>query len=72
MKVFLNEYCPCRYESAFQVISVHKTITGAYKAMKKNMVDCYEEMMSRPFRAKGQLLGDYELFRISSIELEGE
>lgn len=64
MKIYLNEYCPCRYESGFQVQSAHTTISGAYKAMKINKLHCYEEMINRPFRAKGKQLSDYELFRV--------
>ena len=34
-------YCPCIFESGFVTISLHRTKEGAYKAMRKHLVEAY-------------------------------
>jgi hypothetical protein len=42
-KVYAFEWCDCIYESAFGVVSLHSTKTGAYKAMRARLMDEAEE-----------------------------
>lgn len=43
MKVYAFEWCYCIYESGFGVESLHKTKAGAYKAMRKTLVERWNE-----------------------------
>lgn len=36
MKIYAAEYTSCKYESAFEIISVHKTRGGAANAVAKH------------------------------------
>ena len=36
MKVYAAMYCPCTYESAFMVLSLHESKDGAVKAVDKH------------------------------------
>lgn len=47
-KVFIAEYNPCTYESAFGIISIHRTIQGAYDAMEKHKAIVTEHYDSPP------------------------
>lgn len=38
-EVHAAEYCGCVFESGFEVISLHHTKAGAYKAMRKHLID---------------------------------
>ena len=45
-KVFIAQYNPCVYESAFGTISIHETEAGATQAMethKKEHIELYEQ-----------------------------
>lgn len=41
MKVYSFDYCSCIYESSFALVSLHTTKAGAYKAMKKELLNQY-------------------------------
>lgn len=34
-------FCPCKYESAYATLSIHRTLKGAYRAMNKHLNDNY-------------------------------
>lgn len=36
-------YCSCIYESSYSTMSLHKTKLGAYKAMRKHLIDSYTQ-----------------------------
>lgn len=40
-KVYEFRYTSCIYESDMRTISIHKTLLGAYKAMRKFLTDEY-------------------------------
>jgi len=39
MKTWAFEYCACTYESAFGMMSIHKTRAGAYKAKREHALE---------------------------------
>lgn len=41
MVVYKFLYCSCIYESSFATVSIHKSKKGAYKAMRKFILDEY-------------------------------
>lgn len=45
--VYLFLYNPCIWESSFATISIHRTKKGAYQAMRKHKLKCYEEYRKR-------------------------
>lgn len=54
-EVWIAEWCPCIYESGYQVISVHSSAKGAYKAMKTKLIERHNEMRANPFLKGGKL-----------------
>jgi hypothetical protein len=51
--VYLLLYNPCTFESAFATISIHRTKKGAYQAMRKHKLKCYEEYLKIKKATKG-------------------
>ncbi len=43
MKVYEFIYCDCIYESAYATVSMHKTLAGAYKSMRSNLLKEYDD-----------------------------
>ena len=43
MKVYAFERCVCIYESGFSIESLHLTKAGAYKAMRKVLLERWNE-----------------------------
>lgn len=43
MKVYVFEWCFCIYESGFSIESLHLTKAGAYKAMRKVLLERWNE-----------------------------
>lgn len=43
MKIYAVEWCFCIYESGFSIESLHLTKSGAYKAMRKTLVERWNE-----------------------------
>lgn len=41
-------YCGCIYESSYATMSVHKTIRGAYNAMKAHRLKTFNEWRKEP------------------------
>jgi len=39
MKVYADMHCGCIYESAFAVVSLHRTKAAAYRAMRNRLID---------------------------------
>jgi len=39
MEIYVFEFCPCRFESAFETVNLHFKEVDAYKAMKKRKID---------------------------------
>ena len=39
MIVYVFEYCPCRFESAFESVSLHFKEVDAYRAMKQRKLE---------------------------------
>lgn len=48
MTLYAFKYCPCTYESAAEVISVHKTVFGAYRAMRQHRLNTFWEWREMP------------------------
>jgi len=77
--VYAFEYCYCRYESSAEVISLHKTKRGAYRAMQKHKWKTWEGFreQERYFQRKdgrlpgsGSEFGWVESWGIRSIEVQ--
>ena len=70
--VHLAEYCSCKYESGFSVLSIHKSKRGAFKAMLAHRWADLQEVQ-RPNRyhkkTKGECYQWMQLWRISSMEI---
>jgi len=73
MEVYAFMHCPCTEESAFGLISLHKTAKGAYKAMRKDMIREYNEAFERHIRFKkysrGSKLLPFQLWKVSKIKV---
>jgi len=39
MKIYAFEFCPCKFESAFETVSLHFKIADAYMAMRKHRAE---------------------------------
>lgn len=62
-KIFAFEYCWCRFESGFSVMTLHTTKLGAYRAMMKHKNECwYTEREDR--YSNVEEIGWRELWRI--------
>lgn len=65
MKVHIVEYCPCVYESGYELLSIHTTKSGAYSAMKSHKLSTYADwqIMDKQFRIDNKW-NDYMNWRI--------
>lgn len=70
-KVYSFEYTYCIYESAFATISLHKTAKGAYNAMKKYILEEYEDWRENGIRCGKQTFkhGQYRDWRIVTMPI---
>ena len=70
-KVWSFQYTYCVYESDFATISLHKTAKGAYNAMKKHILNEYEEWRESGLRHGKQMFkhGENEDWRIVAIPI---
>ena len=70
-QVYAFEWCSCIYESGFSVESLHKTKVGAYKAMRKTLLERYAEdtRQERYWRQRFQPL-DHHRWRVRTITLK--
>jgi len=67
-------YCSCIHESSFGTISVHRTKTGAYKAMKKHILEAYAAWYdSRIMHGKPKYytdkFGEHESWKVGAIQI---
>lgn len=69
-RVYAAEYCSCVYESGFEVISLHSTISGAYKAMKEHKLDEYYSCLRNPYLGKGYKVTDYQRWRFRILKVQ--
>lgn len=67
--VYIFQYNPCIHESVFATISLHKTRSSAYKAMKRYITDEYNEWRECGIRYGKQThkYGEYEAWRIKTM-----
>lgn len=49
-RLYAYEFCSCRYESDFMVVSLHRTKAGAYKAMRTGKINHFNEGLNNPWR----------------------
>jgi hypothetical protein len=71
VKVYAVEWCYCIYESGFSAISLHTTLKGAYSAMRKLLLEKWEEESKRSIH--GQKLDAFDrqmLKRFQPLENE--
>lgn len=70
-QIYAFEWCSCIYESGFSVESLHKTKAGAYKAMRKTLLERYAEDTSqeRYWRQRFRPLGS-QRWRVRTITLK--
>ena len=71
MKVYAFEWCFCIYESGFSIESLHLTKAGAYKAMRKVLLERWNEDrwgVSGRFAPNDEPLRD-QRWRIREIEV---
>lgn len=74
--VYVAEHCYCCYESAFEVISVHKTLAGAYHAKQQHQWKTWMEERDFALRyGRSRLLGPqeyalFQLWRVRRFELK--
>lgn len=47
--LYTFEYCDCIHESTFATMSIHRTKQGAYKAMRKFIVEKYMKEYNQRF-----------------------
>lgn len=45
--VYVFYYCPCIYESGYMAVSLHRTMKGAYLAMKEHRLNVFNEWRSK-------------------------
>lgn len=63
-KVYEFRYTSCIYESAMHTMSIHKTLQGAYKAMRQFLIEEYYRWYNERI-----IYGKYE--RLSSVDKFG-
>lgn len=75
MIIFAAQYCPCIHESDMGVISLHKNVAGAYNAMKKHLLDSYNQWYDdrisigkKNFR--GEKFGCHEFWDVKKYKVE--
>lgn len=72
-KVYIFFYCSDIMESTFYPISLHRTIKGAYYAMRKHKLDAYERWSyDRTTFGKSfhnEMFGKYEYWCVNSKEI---
>ena len=70
-EVYAFEWCSCIYESGYTVESLHKTKAGAYKAMRKALLERWEEetQKERYWRLQYRPL-EHQRWRIRAIYLK--
>ena len=74
MLVYAAEYCPCKYESEFAVISLHASKQNAQRIIfrEKNKLfnERRESQMLDGYPGKGsKYIQDWELFRIKPMRI---
>jgi hypothetical protein len=50
MHIYEFLYCSCIYESAYSTMSIHKTKSGAYRAMRKFITEEYQKWYDERIR----------------------
>ena len=68
MKIFAFEWCYCIFESDFTTVSLHKTKAGAYRAMRKFLLNEYEA--SAKHKISGSKPLEFQDWRISERIVE--
>lgn len=70
-EVYAFEWCYCIYESGFCVESLHLTKAGAYRAMRKTLLERYVEgtHQERYWRQRFQPLNSHR-WRVRTITLK--
>jgi len=64
-------YCDCIYESGYVTISLHRTLKGAYNAMKKHRLKCFNEWRALPNEYRKDYLDTaFHSWRIQKTEIE--
>jgi hypothetical protein len=53
VKIYAFEWNDCVLESVFSAVSLHKTMAGARKAMRKVLLSSYKEDTEHPHRMEG-------------------
>lgn len=68
MKIFAFEWCYCIFESDFTTMSLHKTKAGAYRAMRKFLLNEYET--SAKHKISGSKPLEFQDWRVSEWIVE--
>ena len=45
LKIYKVMYCSCIYESGYTTVSLHRTKLGAYKSMRKEILDEWDSYL---------------------------
>lgn len=72
--VYSFEYCEMIYESSYGTMSLHKSKSGAYKAMREYILSSYsdwynERIIYGKYGNGREKFGSYERWRIIKIEI---
>lgn len=70
MEVYKAMYCPCIHESGYVTISIHRTLKGAYKAIKAHKIEVFEEWLTGSKFGKKYWRSDHgQAWHITKVEL---
>ena len=74
MLIYAAEYCPCKYESEFTVISLHISKQNAQRIIFRTKNDLFNEQREDRFLSgypdKGsKYIQDWQLFRIRPMRI---
>jgi hypothetical protein len=71
-KIYSFQYCECIHESAFETISIHKTVKGAYSAMRKYILKEYNQWREDGLKYGKQIFkhGCSEAWRVVAIQIK--
>lgn len=67
MKIYAAMYCPCKYESTFGIISIHKSRNKAMTAMKEHK----EKEKEHHLKIVGNIrtFGEFREWKVQEFEL---
>jgi hypothetical protein len=72
--VYEFRYTDCYHEAPPWGISLHRTKAGAYRAMRKSLVDAftewYDERIKYGKRERGGQFEPYALWKVSAVKIE--